>query len=150
MRVFFDVVFGCGENVADSLAPFFRVDSAVECGYVFGFAEAFGFAVFTFPGDFYAVVNHAAQNAGFAVQAQIFRYADSAGGPVERVCWARFYAEFTLHADTCMLVYGDGSFWVAVFVFAFGGFEEFLALGFGGFFWFLLGSVGKHVEDVYG
>jgi hypothetical protein len=82
VSVFFYVIFDCGENVADSLAPFFRVDSVVECGYVFGFAEAFGFAVFPFAGDFYAVVNHAAQHASFTVQAQILGYANAAVSPV--------------------------------------------------------------------
>jgi hypothetical protein len=83
------------------------------------------------------------------VQAKVFGYADSTTGPVERVCWARFYAELALQANTSMLVYGDSPFWVEIFVFAFGGFEEFLALSFGGAFRFMLGSVDKHVENVY-
>ena len=144
--VLFYVVFGRWEKVAYSLAAFFCVDSVVEFDYVFDFAKAFGFAVFAFSCDSDAIFYHAAEYAGFTVQAKVFGYADAAAAPVKRVCGARFYTDFTLNTNACVLVYGYGSFWIEVF--AFGSFEEFLALGFGGFICFLLVIVGKHIEDV--
>lgn len=132
------------------MTTFFCPYSVVYCSDVFGVAEGFGFAVFSFAGDFDAVIYHARENAGFAVETEVVDDLDAAVGPVERVCGAGFDAEFALDAYTCVWVDGYGSFGIEVFVFVLGCFEEFLSLGFGWFFWLLLRTVGKHVEYVEG
>ena len=129
---------------------FSSVDSTIYLSDIPGVAEGFGFAVFSFTGDFYAVVNHATENAGFAVEAKVVDDLDAAVSPVERVGWARFYTKFALDTDTRVWIDGYGSFGVEIFIFVLGGFEKFLSLSFSWFFWLLLRIVRKHVEYIKG
>ena len=88
--------------------------------HVSGFAETLRRAVFFFASNLDAVVNHAAQNAGFTMQAQFLGDAYPAVGPIERVRGAGFDAQLALDANAGVLVDGDSPFWVAVVVLVFG------------------------------
>lgn len=67
-------------------------DKAVYFQCLFWCAESFCFATWTLSGDFDAVVYAAVEDAGGAMDAQVFFDSDFSSPPVEGVGWAGFHA----------------------------------------------------------
>ena len=86
------VVFSGWKNCFHTLKTFLCVNFVFKHDDVFGLAEVFNFAVFSFALDFYAVIHHAAEDAGAAVNAQVLSDSDFATFPVQCVSWASFDA----------------------------------------------------------